>query len=287
MKAFSVFLILLTAAASAFAADPVAPKPPAPSGSPQYGKWGFDEAGADKATKPGDDFFRFANGGWVDRVQIPADKAAYSLRLAMSDAVEQRLHDLMEEAAKKSEAKPATTESKVGAFYKSFMDEAGIEKSGAAPLKSKMAEIQSAKTREKLGAMMGRHNSDLEGGIFGIQIDIDLKDPSKYAVYIGQAGLGLPDRDYYLKPDFAAQKEKYQAYIAKLLQLVNWPEADKRAGEVVNLEGRIAEASWTKTQQRDPIAIYNPMMVPELEKFAPNFPWKDFLAEAGRARPIG
>src|SRR6185295_2151291 len=127
-----------------------------------------------KATKPGDDFFRFTNGGWVDRVQIPADKAAYSLRLAMSDAVEKRLHELMEAAAAKTDAKSATTENKVGAFYKSFMDEAGIEKAGATPLKSKMAEIQAAKTREKLGALMGRHNSDLEGGIFGVAIDVDL-----------------------------------------------------------------------------------------------------------------
>src|ERR1700704_5206045 len=182
-----------------------------PAGKPQYGTWGFDTEGADLKAKPGDDFFRYANGAWLDRVQIPADKPAYSLRLAMTDLTEQRLHDLMEENAKKDEAKPATIEGKVGAFYKSFMDEPRIEKAGASSLKKKLAEIQSAKTREALAAMMGRQNSDFHGGIFGIFIDVDIKDPKHYAVYLGQAGLGLPDRDYYLKPDFATQKGKDQA----------------------------------------------------------------------------
>src|SRR3954447_6489732 len=88
--------------------------------SPQYGAWGFDTAGADLKAKPGDDFFRYANGAWLDRVEIPADKAAYSLRLAMTDTTEQRLHDLIEAVAKKAEHEPTSTDGKVGAFYKSF-----------------------------------------------------------------------------------------------------------------------------------------------------------------------
>jgi putative endopeptidase len=250
-------------------------------GKPQYGAWGFDSSGADLKAKPGDDFFRYANGAWLDRVQIPADKAAYSLRLAMTDLTEQRLHDLMEEMAKKAEAKPASIEGKAGTFYKSFMDEARIEKVGTSSLKDKLAEIQSAKTREALAAMMGRQNADFHGGIFGIFIDVDIKDPKHYAVYLGQAGLGLPDRDYYLKPDFTAKKEKYQAYAAQLLRLLEWPDADKRAAEVIDFETKIADASWTKTQQRDPIATYNAMSIAELEALAPKFAWRPFLTEAG------
>jgi putative endopeptidase len=249
--------------------------------APQYGKWGFDGSGADMKTKPGDDFFRYANGAWLDHVQIPADKAAYSLRLAMTDTTEKRLRALIEEAAKKTGHNPATIEGKVGTFYKSFMDEGKIEKAGAAPLKEKVTEIQSTKTRENLAAMMGRQNSDFEGGIFGIFIDVDLKDPSRYTVYLGQSGIGLPDRDYYLKPDFAAKKDKYRTYVAKLLHLLDWPDVDKRADEIVNFETRLAEASWTKAQQRDPIAIYNPMSVAELEALAPNFAWRLFLSQAG------
>jgi putative endopeptidase len=272
MKTRSALLILVLSLAGTFAES---------TEKPQYGAWGFDTEGADLKAKPGDDFFRYANGAWVDRVQIPADKSAYSLRLAMTDLTEQRLHDLMEENAKKTEAKPSTIEGKVGAFYKSFMDEARIEKAGASSLKDKLAEIRSAKTREALAAMMGRQNADFHGGIFGVGIEVDIKDPKHYAVYLGQAGLGLPDRDYYLKPDFAAKKEKYQAYAAQLLRLLYWPDADKRAAEVIDFETKIADASWTKTQQRDPIATYNAMSIAELETLAPKFAWKPFLAEAG------
>jgi putative endopeptidase len=252
-----------------------------PEGKPQYGAWGFDSDGADLKTKPGDDFFRYANGSWLDRVQIPADKPAYSLRLAMTDLTEQRLHDLIEETAKQVEQKPATIEGKVGAFYRSYMDEVRIEKAAASVIKDRLTEIQSAKTRDALAALMGRQNLDFHGGIFGVFIDVDIKNPKRYAVYLGQQGLGLPDRDYYLKPDFAAQKGKYQAYVAQLLRLLDWPEAEKRAGEVVNFETKIAEASWTKTQQRDPIATYNPMSIAELQTLAPNFAWRQLLTQAG------
>ncbi|MEY2574090.1 MAG: putative endopeptidase [Verrucomicrobiota bacterium] len=252
-----------------------------PGGKPQYGVWGFDTEGADFKTKPGDDFFRYANGAWLDRVQIPADKSAYSLRLAMTDLTEQRLHDLMEETATKADPKPATIEGKVGAFYKSFMDEAGVEKLGPTALKPILDEINTARTRDAIAALMGRQNADFHGGIFGVFVDVDIKDPKHYTVYLGQAGLGLPDRDYYLKPDFAAKKEKYKAYAAQLLKLLNWPDAEKRAAEVVDFESKIADASWTKTQQRDPVATYNAMSLAELETFAPKFAWRKFLAEAG------
>jgi putative endopeptidase len=282
-------LLLLLAATLTItaAAAEKQPTPVADSRKPQYGTWGFDKDGADMKTKPGDDFFRFANGAWLDRVQIPADKPAYSLRLAMSDAVEQRLHALMDEVAAKDQPEANTVEAKVAAFYKSFMDEARVEKAGAGPLKEKLEQVRAAKTLEAIAGAMGRHNSDLEGTLFGSLIDVDAKDPSRYVVYVGQYGLGLPDRDYYLKPDFAAQKAKYEAYVAQLLHLVDWPEADKRAGDIVAFETRIADASWTKAQQRDPIATYNPLAIAELEELAPNFPWRSFLSDLGLSKIEG
>ena len=273
-------LLLVVVAAITAAVASAAPEKKAATAKPQYGTWGFDLEGADPKTKPGDDFFRYANGAWLDRVQIPGDKPAYSLRLAMTDLTEQRLHEIMEDAAKKAQRNPTTIEGKVGAFYKSFMDEVAIEKAGAAPLKEKLGEITGAKDREALANGMGRHNSDLNGTIFNTFIDVDVKDPSRYVVYVGQGGLGLPDRDYYLKDDFGAQKGKYQGYASQLLRLVGWPEAEKRAGEVVDFESRIAEASWTRAQQRDPVATYNAMSMQELEALAPNFPWRAFFPGA-------
>src|SRR5437762_10112057 len=144
---------------------------------PQYGAWGFDLAGADTKTKPGDDFFRYANGRWIDRTQIPPDKPAYSLRLAMSDLTDQRLHELMEEVATKTSHAPSTLEGKIGAFYQAFMDENRVEQLGATPLEATLAEIRAAKTRAAIAALMGRSNSDFEGSLFGVGIDIDFKDP--------------------------------------------------------------------------------------------------------------
>src|SRR5437764_12610044 len=117
---------------------------------PQYGAWGFDLAGADTKTKPGDDFFRYANGTWIDKTQIPPDKPAYSLRLAMTDLTEQRLHELMETLAAKDVANPSTLQEKAAAFYRSFMDEARIEQVGAKSIESVLSEVNKAETRDDL-----------------------------------------------------------------------------------------------------------------------------------------
>src|SRR5947207_7619040 len=247
---------------------------------PQYGAWGFDLAGADTKTKPGDDFFRYANGIWIDKTQIPPDKPAYSLRLAMTDLTEQRLHEMMETLAAKDAANPSTLEEKVAAFYCSFMDEARIEQLGAEAIANVLSDVKQPRSRDDLAALMGRESLDYESSLFSYGIDVDLKDPSKYAFYLRQGGLGLPDRDYYLKSEFEKQKAAYQTYVTTLLKLVAWPEAEARAKDVVDFETKIAEASWTKVEQRNLDAIYNPMTVDELEKFAPGFNWKGFLGTA-------
>jgi len=275
----------LLAVATLFTSLPVVALAADAGAKPQYGDWGFDLPGADLKTKPGDDFFRYANGTWIDRVEIPADKPAYSLRYAMSDQTEQRLRDLLEQAAASCGHEPVTTGGKVGAFYKSFMDEARIAQLGVTPLSAHLAAVRAADSRDKIAALMGRNNIDFEGALFGVGIDIDVKDPKKYAVYLGQAGLGLPDRDYYLQPNFAGKKAQYEAYAAALLRLIGWPEAELRAKEIVAFESGVAEASWTKVQQRDPDATYNPMTAADLETLAPGFAWRPFLAEAGVAAP--
>ena len=256
----------------------------APPAKLKYGSWGFDLAGMDSKSKPGDDFFRFANGAWIDKTQIPPDKPAYSLRLAMTDLTEQRLKEMLEIAGEKATDNPSTLEDKAGAFYHSFMDEARVEQLGAKAIEQELDDLKQAKTRDDFAALMGRTMADFEFSLFNPTIDVDLKDPKKYAFYLTQAGIGLPDRDYYLKPDFAAQKSAYQNYVATILKLLNWPDPDKSAQEIVEFETKIADASWTKAQQRDLNAIYNPMSIPELKKFAPGFAWEKFLAELKMAK---
>ena len=268
-------ILAISALAAARGAEPSA------SAKPLYGAHGFDLAGADLATKPGDDFFRYASGTWLDHTEIPADKAAYSLRLAMSDLTEQRLHELMEQAAAAASHEPATLAGKVGAFYQVYMDETRVNQLGATPLAGHLAAIRGADTHAKLAMLMGRSNADFFGSVFAVGIDVDLKEPARYAVYTGQAGLGLPDRDYYLQPAFAEKRTQYEAYAATLLRLLGWSEPEHRAKEIMGLETAIAGASWTKTEQRDPNASYNAMTVAELEALAPGFAWQPFLGEAG------
>ena len=247
---------------------------------PQYGAWGFDLTAMDKSVKPGADFNRYASGAWLDRTAIPADKAIFSLRIQMSDRTEARLHALLHDAAAKSRGRQ-TLSDKAGAFYSAFLDEKSLDDLGAFPIEPELQAVRNASDRAQLAALMGQINSDFDGSIFGLSIDADLKDVSRYSVYLGQAGLGLPDRDYYLEPSFAKQKAAYRAYVATLLDLLDWPDADSKAAAVVEFETRIAEASWTKAQQRDVEKSYNPMSRAELEALTPGFGWSGFFSSAG------
>ena len=250
------------------------------SNKPQYGSWGIDLTAMDPNVKPGDDFNRYASGAWLARTQIPPDQPLASLRHLMSDITEARLHELMEKAAAAAPAQPVTLEQKAGAFYKAFMDEARLDTLGAAPIGPELSAIRAAKDRQDIAELMGRNNTDFYATIFSLGTDVDLKDTSRYAVYATQGGLGLPDRDYYLKPSFASQKAAYQTYVAKLLTLVGWPEPETNAAAVVAFETRVADASWTRAQQRDVEATYNPQTRSELAALAPGFAWQRFLLGA-------
>src|SRR5579864_9488495 len=251
------------------------------SDKPQFGAWGLDLGAMDKQVLPGNDFNRYASGAWLARTQVPADKPMASLRYLMSDRIEARLHEIMERAAASSPSEPRTLEGKVGGFYKAFMDEARVEMLGAEPIAAELKTIGAASGRDDIAELMGRNNSDLFGTIFTLGTDVDLKDVSRYALYATQGGLGLPDRDYYLEASFAKQKAAYQAYVAQLLELIGWPEAQARAAAVVDFETKIAAASWSKTEQRNLDKIYNPVKTPDLAELTPGFAWPRFLRAAG------
>ncbi len=247
----------------------------------QFGAWGFDLSARDSSIRPGDDFFGYANGSWLKRATIPADKPAVTLRLMMTDTTEARLRAIMDAAAAKATHEPTDLEGKIGAYYKAFMDSAAIEKLGTAPLAPHLDAVRAAATRDAIAALTGRQERAFNAPLFGITIDVDLKDPKVYSIYLNQAGQTLPDRDYYLESSFAPQREAYQRYVATMLHLIAWPDADARAKDILAFETAVAKASWTNVQQRDPVAEYNPMTVADLVKFAPGFDWIAFLKEAG------
>jgi putative endopeptidase len=262
------------------APEPSAPAPSAPEPSAAYGRWGFDDTGIDPAVRPGDSFFDYANGAWVARTAIPADKARFGMFDALTDRTLEQVHAIVTDAAR-SGAAPGTETGKIGALYAAFMDEERIERLGLAPIEADLAAIRGATTRPAIAALMGRSRRGLGASLFNISIYDDEKDPNHYALHAGQGGLSLPDRDYYLRDAFKDKKEAYRDYVARLLDMAGWPEARERADDIVAFETRIAEASWSRTESRDRDRTYNPMAVAELDAQAPDFPWGAWLDAAG------
>ena len=243
----------------------------------------FDLAGADLKAKPGDDFFRYANGAWLDQVQIPADKPAYSLRLAMTDKTEERLHQLIEAVAAKAGHQPATTAGKVGAFYKSFMNEAAVEKAGAIPLKDQIAEICGArKTREALTTLMGRHNADLFGTIFSIGIDVDIADPTPLRSLSRAGGTRTAGPRLLSQSRISLRKKRnIRPMSGSFLSCWNGPRR-KRARATSSISRRRsrrfpgpARSSATRSQPTTPCRSRS------WKRSRPNFSWRPFLTEAG------
>jgi putative endopeptidase len=274
-------LMLVCQPGLSFAADAAA-NAPAPARdltkAPRMGTWGFDLAGRDTAVAPGHSFFEHANGGYMKRLEIPSDRSSYGAFNALAELSQERLRALTDKAA--ANPNPTGAEAKVAALYRSFMDEARVNALGAKPLAGDLAAVRAAKTHSDIARLMGATSKGFGSSVFSAQVYDDAKDPLKYAVYLGQAGLGMPDRDYYLVDRFAPQKAAYEAYVGKILTLAGWPDAAANARAIVAMETEIARASWTRAERRDDDKTYNPYEVAKLPAFAPGFDWNAFLAGA-------
>jgi putative endopeptidase len=251
----------------------------APPG-PQFPPSGFDLSAIDRSTKAGDDFFQYANGSYLARSIIPADRPTVSRRFEMTDRMEAQLHALFQDVARGAGVEPADNRGKAGAFYTAFMDETRIEQLGVAAIAPELAAIRSASNPSDLASLMGQSIYGFYPAIVAPYIDSDQKAPDRYAIYLNQSGLGLPDRDYYLKPEFAPQREAYAAYATQLLNLLGWDDPAGAASRLIAFETQIAQESWDKAKLRDPTIQYNPRSPGELAALAPGLDWNAFLAAA-------
>ena len=247
--------------------------------SPHYGTWGFNLDAVDKSVKPGDDFYEYANGAGLKTMDIPSDRTRYGNFDVLSELSEKRVHAILDEDAAKAAA-PGSNAGKVGAFYKAFMDEKRIEALGDAPLQKDLEPVRAARSRDDLVTLMGDTRHGFYGSIFGGGIGQDAKTPTRYTFQMGTGGLGLPDRDYYLGDSqrFKDIRAKYVAYIAQMFTLAKWPNPEANAQAVMDLETKLAEASWTRIQRRDRDKTYNPMTPAELAGYAPGFDWNRYFA---------
>jgi putative endopeptidase len=276
--ALAISLVLL-AAPVAPAAEPAATS--SPSKAERFGKWGVDLEGMDRSVKPGDDFFRYVNGKWAATTQIPPDKTSYGPSSVLRDLSEARVRALLDGWAADKGVKPGSDEAKVAAVYRTFLDEAAVEKLDAKPIQPHLEAIRKASSHSDIAAIMGRARSSFGRSFFSAGVSDDAKNPDKYTLYVSQSGLGLADREFYLRENFKPQKERYQKYVADMLRLVGWEEPEKAAADVVAMETKIAEAHWTRAESRNRDKTYNPATLAELEKTASGFPWRVLFAEAG------
>jgi putative endopeptidase len=245
----------------------------------QYGPWGFDISGANPQARPGDSFFDYASGTWDARSIIPADKSFFDMFDEVDDRSQVQVRAIIDDAAK-SGASTDTDAGKIGALYHAFMDEARIEALDAEPIASDLARIREAVSKADIAVLMGRSRADGSGSFFSLAVNEDQKDPTRNALYASQSGLGLPDRDYYLSGAFADKKARYRDYVARMLDMVHWPDPQRHADDIVALEAQIADASWSRVESRDRDKTYNPVTPAELDAYAPGFPWPAWLAAA-------
>ncbi len=276
--------LALAVSAVALATPALAQSAAAADSKPQLGDWGVDVQGMDLSVKPGDDFYKFVNGQWDAKTEIPADRSSWGGFAVLRDLSDQRTRAIIEESAKQN-APAGTVAQKVGDFYASFMDEAAIEARGLEPVKPMLAKIDGLTSRDDLARALAENVKLGLGSPVEIGVELDLKDNSKYGVYVGQGGLGMPNRDYYLVDNdrFKATRVKYKTYIAETLKLAGFANAEARAEAIYALEEKIAKGHWTSAESRQIDKLYNPVATAALDKDYAGLGWSTYLQTAGLA----
>jgi putative endopeptidase len=264
-------------------ANPNSSAPAEQGGAPrraQIGAWGLDLTTHDTTVKPGDDFFRYATGHWMDTHEIPADYSRWGWFDELNEDAQNKVHALIEALA--PDAPIGSVEQKVGDFYRAYMDTEAINRAGLAPAQQALNAIAGARTHEDLARLIGRPDFGLLAPM-RLAIGPDEKNPDRYIVSITQSGLGLPDREYYLKtePVYSDLRAKYQAHIERMLTLAGDADASSEAASVVQLEIQIATVQWPVAKRRERDLIYNLRSHAELNDLAPGFAWQELLSAAG------
>ncbi len=246
-------------------------------GKPALGTWGVDLGSKNPEVKPGDDFFMHANGTWVEKTEIPSDKSYWGSFYKLRDLSEERVKTIIDDAA--TGQLDSEGADKIGALYNAFMNTDLIEDKGLAPFKSDLRDIANIDSYAELSEAFGESGKRGWDSPIGGYIWADMKDPDSYAVYLSQSGLGMPNRDYYLKDGekYDGFRQAYINYINTMMHYAGFENPGDHALEIYKLERKIAEAHWPPEKQRDPVATYNPMTTAELQSFAPGIDWQAML----------
>ncbi|HTQ41702.1 MAG TPA: M13 family metallopeptidase [Polyangiaceae bacterium] len=296
-RSAAVLAALLTAASCATpapappvigASTPVPPATPVPPVAPGQS---LDLSAMDRSVRPGDDFFLHANGGWYARAEIPADRHSWGVSPEVAQEIEQRNKGLLEEMARAG-APPGSPAQKVGDAYSTYLDEATIEAKGLAPLARQLASITAISDKRALAAFLGSElRADVDpldlatfhtDHLFGLSVEQDLNDPGRYAPYLLQGGLGMPDRSYYVDDaaPMAALRAKYEQHLVRALHLAGIGGAEDRGARAMALETKIARTHATRLESEDIGRANNPWGRADFASRAPGLDWKAFFTAA-------
>jgi putative endopeptidase len=241
---------------------------------------GIDASSLDKQTRAQDDLFRHVNGTWLDKTEIPEDKAIYGSFHMLADASEEAVKLILEEAA--ANPKPGVSQ-QIGDLYACFLDEAKANQLGAAPIKADLDKVQAISSLADASKLLGEFERTGTSGIFGMYVDNDPNDPTRYQVNLYQGGLGLPDEAYYREDKHKEILEAYQIHVGKMFALAGWDkdQAAAAAKTVVDLETTLASKHWDNVATRDADKTNNPTKFAELQKLTPTFEWNLWFEGAG------
>ena len=244
----------------------------------------LDVPAMDKNVNPCVDFYKYSCGGWEKKNPIPADQAAWSVYGKLNDDNFRFLWGMLEDAAKPS-PKRTKVEQQIGDFFSACMDESAIDKRGATPLQPTLNAIAGLSSKEQIAGLLALQHMNGGAGMFAFFSEQDAKDSTQYIAAVYQAGLGLPDRDYYLKEDgkFPEIRARYLEHVRKMFELLgDSPGKAKPESEtVMAIETALAKASLSRVDRRDPYKNYHKRKVGELEQAAPSFAWQAYLNGSG------
>ena len=241
---------------------------------------GIDLQFIDASVRPQDDFYKHINGKWLATVEIPADRARYGVGEKLRDDVEEQLKSLIEGLG---DAPTDSDAQKIAALYASFVDEAKLEELGTRPIAGELAKIEAIADKKQIAALIAHFNQFGFGSPYAPDVHQDARDPSKYVFDLAQGGLGLPDRDYYLKDDDKLKEARaaYRAHIEKMQRLAGAKNSAKDAHDIVALETELAKVQWSKVDNRDPVKTYNKVRIADLPRVIAGYDWQGYLTMAG------
>ncbi|GGF59460.1 M13 family metallopeptidase [Alteromonas lipolytica] len=249
------------------------------SGAAEVGTWGIDLDQMNTAIRPGQDFNKYVNGHWMETFEIPSDQSRYGVFMALRERSTEQVKDIIESLREESGA-PGSLVQKVGSYYGTWMNVEALNDKGTTPIEPWLAEIAAIKSSDDLVNFVAslHHASPIGFGTFP-----DPADTTRYTAGIWQSGLGMPDRDYYLKDEekFVKYQQAYKDYMVKVMTLAGISDAEAKAQSIYQIEYELAKVHWSREESRDIKKIYNPMTPAELKTLAPEFDWQAMFAKLG------